>query len=110
MEGICGTTYEAVHRERLFGLYVALFINIIYRVDCKPINQWTSPKSSLEFDAIILIGALVHLPYAEFQLCIENVLLGLKSEGKLLLTMKEGAEKYTDDDRRGIGGRPFVIK
>ena len=56
--------------------------------------------SVLEFDAIILIGALVHLPYAEFQLCIENVLLGLKSEGKLLLTMKEGAEKYTDDDRR----------
>ena len=56
--------------------------------------------SALEFDAIILIGALVHLPYARFQLCLENILFGLKSAGKVLLTMKQGTEQYEDDDGR----------
>jgi len=56
--------------------------------------------SAMEFDAIILIGALVHLPYAEFQPCFENIFLGLKSAGKVLLTMKQGTEQYEDDDGR----------
>jgi len=56
--------------------------------------------SGLCFDAIIIVGSLVHLPYAEFQPRLENILLCLKSEGKVLLTIKQGTEQYEDDDRR----------
>ena len=45
--------------------------------------------SGLSVDAIILVGALVHVPHNKFQSALENIVRGLKQEGHVLVTMKE---------------------
>ena len=44
----------------------------------------------LSVDAILLIGALVHLPYEEFKHVFENISTCLNENGKILVSMKEG--------------------
>ena len=45
--------------------------------------------SGLSVDAIILVGALVHVPHNKFQSALENIVRGLKQKGYVLVTMKE---------------------
>ena len=52
--------------------------------------------SGLSVDAILLVGALVHLPYEKFKLVFENISTGLNESGKILITMKEGNGLFED--------------
>jgi len=45
--------------------------------------------SGLSLDAIILVGALVHVSHEQFQAVLENIVRGLKQEGHALVTLKE---------------------
>ena len=45
--------------------------------------------SGLAVDAVVLVGALVHVPHNRFQSVLENIVRGLKQEGHALITMKE---------------------
>ncbi len=58
--------------------------------------------SGMAVDAVLLVGALVHVPHEHFQEVFENILRALKPEGHVLLTLKEGIQDV------GIsGGRIF---
>jgi mutator protein MutT len=46
--------------------------------------------SALRFDALLLIGALVHLPYPDFIKALTDISSALDRGGKILLTVKEG--------------------
>jgi SAM-dependent methyltransferase len=45
---------------------------------------------ALDMDALLLIGALVHVPHERFQLIFSRILRALKPQGHVLLTMKQG--------------------
>jgi len=46
--------------------------------------------SSIMADAVILIGALVHIPHADFAAVLRNTSAALKNKGLMLITVKEG--------------------
>ncbi len=46
--------------------------------------------SSMCFDALVLIGAMVHIPQNRFRHILENMLQALVSGGYVLITLKEG--------------------
>ena len=48
--------------------------------------------SGLEVDAVLLVGALVHVPHEDFQEVFSRILRALKPEGHVLITMKEGVQ------------------
>ncbi len=48
--------------------------------------------SDQRVDAVVLVGALVHIPHHQFQAALENVLRGLKQGGYVLITLKEGRD------------------
>ena len=52
--------------------------------------------SCLSVDAIVLVGALVHVPHTQFQRVLDNIVRGLKQEGHALLSMKEGRSTSPD--------------
>jgi hypothetical protein len=54
----------------------------------------------MDIDALLLVGALVHVPHEHFQLIFSRVLRALKPQGYLLLTMKQGQGTQTKPDRR----------
>jgi len=56
--------------------------------------------SRLSIDAILLVGALVHLPYEKFKPVFENISTCLNDTGKVLVTMKEGRGLFEDADGR----------
>ena len=56
--------------------------------------------SGLQFDALLLIGALVHLQYAEFAHVFFRISRALKSDGFIYLTLKEGTGKYSNGNGR----------
>ncbi len=47
-------------------------------------------------DALLLIGALVHLPHPKFCGVLESICRALKPSGLLLITMKQGKGSSTD--------------
>ena len=47
--------------------------------------------SVMAVDAILLVGALVHVPHDRFQVVFSHILRALKPSGYVLLTLKEGA-------------------
>ena len=51
-------------------------------------------------DAVILVGALVHIPPERFCRILRNILRALKPAGHVLLTLKEGLGSRTVDDGR----------
>lgn len=51
-------------------------------------------------DALLLIGALVHVPPGEFQLCMKNILQALKPGGFVLISLKEGKGAHAAVDGR----------
>ena len=58
--------------------------------------------SGMKMDAILLVGALVHVPHEHFKKVFENILRALKPGGYVLLTLKEGIQ-----DTGISGGRIF---
>jgi len=48
--------------------------------------------SDMAVDAVILVGALVHVPHENFQAVFSRILTALKREGHVLLTVKEGIQ------------------
>lgn len=71
-------------------------------VGCKVIEGdfKTYDFSGLSVDAILLVGALVHLPYEKFKPVFENISDCLNKSGKILVTMKEGAGMFEDTHGR----------
>jgi SAM-dependent methyltransferase len=51
-------------------------------------------------DALLLVGALVHVPYERFQLILSRILRALKPQGHVLLTVKQGLGVQTIPDGR----------
>ncbi len=60
--------------------------------------------TTLSVDAVILIGALVHVPRDRFPATLARILQALKPGGYVLLTMKQGEGTSTAGD-----GRVFVL-
>jgi SAM-dependent methyltransferase len=56
--------------------------------------------SKLSADALLLIGALVHLPRSQFPVALKAICQALKKPGFLLITMKQGTGSATDPDGR----------
>jgi len=60
--------------------------------------------SGMNVDAILLVGALVHVPHERFSKILSNIAKALNPEGHVLLTLKEGVKT-----REGAGGRVFYL-
>jgi len=58
--------------------------------------------SRMKMDAILLIGALVHLPHELFPEVLSHILKALKPEGLVLITMKQRLSRQESDDGRII--------
>lgn len=58
--------------------------------------------SMFSMDAVLLVGALVHLPRELFGRALANIAIAVKEKGLILLTMKEGEGTRTD-----LHGRMF---
>jgi len=56
--------------------------------------------SKLSADALVLIGALVHLPRPKFPKVFKAICRALKKSGSLLITMKQGKGTEADPDGR----------
>jgi SAM-dependent methyltransferase len=56
--------------------------------------------SDIRADAILLVGALVHVPYEQLSDILQHVTNGLREGGKVLITLKEGDSSSTDDQGR----------
>jgi 2-polyprenyl-3-methyl-5-hydroxy-6-metoxy-1,4-benzoquinol methylase len=54
----------------------------------------------MDMDALLLVGALVHVPHERFQLIFSRILWALKPQGHVLLTMKQGQGAQTRPDGR----------
>ncbi len=54
----------------------------------------------MDMDALLLVGALVHVPYERFQLIFSRILSALKPHGHVLVTMKQGQGVQTSSDER----------
>ncbi len=70
----------------------------------------------LSFDALVLVGALVHIPHDRLEQILENILQALRPAGHALMTLKEGRDLtetaparvfylWQDPDLRAIFGR-----
>jgi SAM-dependent methyltransferase len=60
--------------------------------------------SRLSMDAILMVGALVHLPGNRVPAVLNSIASALKANGKMLLTLKKGAGPATDPH-----GRVFTL-
>ena len=56
--------------------------------------------SRLQADALLLCGALVHLPHARFEEVFKNILRALKPGGRVLVSLKQGTGFSTVNDGR----------
>lgn len=56
--------------------------------------------SFLQFDALLLIGSLVHLSHAEFPSILLHISQALKQDGLMFLTVKEGEGVSKSEDGR----------
>ena len=56
--------------------------------------------SSLKVDAVLLIGALVHLPHQKMPAVLKNIMKAIRPGGRILMTMKEGQGRITGEDGR----------
>jgi len=60
--------------------------------------------SQLSVDAIVLVGALVHLPHSKVPAVLNSIDRALKDDGNILLSLKNGAGNTTD-----CHGRVFYL-
>ena len=56
--------------------------------------------SLLQTDALLLCGALVHVPRERFEPVLANILHALKPGGKLLMSLKQGTGSFVGEDGR----------
>ena len=56
--------------------------------------------SQLSVDAIVLVGALVHLPHSKAPAILNSISRALKDDGNILLSLKKGAGNTTDSHGR----------
>lgn len=56
--------------------------------------------STLRFDALLLIGALVHVRHDEFASVLLHICRALREKGLVNLSMKEGDGQYSSQDGR----------
>ena len=56
--------------------------------------------SQLSVDAIVLVGALVHLPHSKAPAVLNSISRALKDDGNILLSLKKGAGNTTDSHGR----------
>jgi SAM-dependent methyltransferase len=75
-------------------------------VGCEVIegNFETYAFSAISADAIMLIGAMVHIPYERFSDVFRNIISSLSDFGIILITLKEGTGTITDTE-----GRTFYL-
>jgi SAM-dependent methyltransferase len=94
--------FEAIGFERSPGLAQLAREN----VGCEVIDGdfETYDFSLFLVDAIMLVGALVHVPYEQFSNVFENITSAISKHGLVLITLKEGSEVRTDPD-----GRTFYL-
>ena len=94
--------FEAIGFERSPGLARLAREN----VGCEVIEGdfETHDFSLFLVDAIMLVGALVHVPYERFSKVFENITSAISKHGVVLITLKEGSEVRTDSD-----GRTFYL-
>ena len=60
--------------------------------------------SSILVDAVMLVGALVHVPHEGFSNVFENITSAISDDGSVLITLKEGSGNSTAPD-----GRTFYL-
>ena len=74
--------------------------------DCEVIQGdfETYDFSSIFVDAIMLVGALVHVPHERFSEVFKNITASISRRGNVLITLKEGKGDMTDPD-----GRTFYL-
>jgi cyclopropane fatty-acyl-phospholipid synthase-like methyltransferase len=53
--------------------------------------------SNLQVDAIILVGALFHVPHEKFKIVFKNITYGLSESGRVLITLKQGEGTFADE-------------
>lgn len=58
--------------------------------------------SALQMDAIILIGAIVHVPHSRFENVLRNIVCCLRDGGKLLVSLKQGEGSSVGEDGRNF--------
>jgi len=51
-------------------------------------------------DAVMIVGALVHIPHDRFREVFRNITSALSENGSVLLTLKEGERSQKDSDGR----------
>ena len=56
--------------------------------------------SQLSADAIVLIGALVHIPHSKMPEILASITEALRKNGKILLTLKKGTGQASDNHDR----------
>ncbi|MEA1948548.1 MAG: methyltransferase domain-containing protein [Thermodesulfobacteriota bacterium] len=60
--------------------------------------------STILVDAVMLVGALVHVPHERFSRVFENITSAISDNGSVLITLKKGSGDRTDSD-----GRTFYL-
>ena len=58
--------------------------------------------SGMGMNALLLVGALVHVPHNRFSRILSNIAQVLKPGGYMLITMKEGQNTTEDAGDRGF--------
>ena len=56
--------------------------------------------SSILVDAVMLVGALVHVPHERFSDVFQNIASAIPENGSVLITLKQGSGDLTDPDGR----------
>ena len=90
--------YDVIGLERSSGLAQLARENTgsrIIEADFETFNF-----AELSADALLLIGALVHLPHIRVPNVLSAICLALKQSGLMLITMKQGKGSITDPDGR----------
>ena len=90
--------FEVIGFERSPGLAELARDN----ADCEVIEGdfETYDFDSILVDAVMLVGALVHVPHKGFSEIFENITSAMPDNGSVLITLKEGSGDRTDPDGR----------
>jgi len=94
--------YDVIGLERSSGLAGLARTHTACRIIEADFETYDFEK--LSADALLLIGALVHLPRSKFSKVLKTICRALKKYGFLLITMKQGKGIVTDPD-----GRQFYL-
>jgi SAM-dependent methyltransferase len=89
---------------KVFGFERSVGLSSLARenVGCEVIDDdfETYDFSQLSVDAILLIGALVHLPHSKVPAVLNSINRALRDDGNILLSLKKGAGNTTDSHGR----------